>query len=379
MGDWGSDDDFGEQATAVPSGEDDMGDSQGPWKTPEERLAARAAREAHREARVQWQATDRANAEAAVQQQQLREEQDQAAAQAIAHGAKAERKKQRRHAGKAQRLQEGADAEEIAARAAEDAAVLASAAAAAAASAPSAAGAAHRAVGCWADALEGQLLHLGVLVPGAAVALWCAPAAEAVAPPYTRCVVATVLHQCGATLLWRAELHGGSRVTLLCRGNRYVAARLTALFDTTSFGMALRAFVSVALADRNSLFTPGWGHLLVAGLLGALATYALGSALLLLGPMAISGSDHFLAPGAEPGPKLVRAGAYGLCDHPLFFVGLLLLWAVAIACGSQVALALALFLHAAALAFLFGTEVPDMRRIYGRPPSRTKRSSSKAG
>ena len=42
----------------------------------------------------------------------------------------------------------------------------------------------------------------------------------------------------------------------------------------------------------------------------------------------------------------------------------LLLWAVALACGSGAALLLVVYVHAAALAFLFGTEVPDMRRIY---------------
>ena len=213
-------------------------------------------------------------------------------------------------------------------------------------------------------ALEGQLLHLGVLVPGAAAALWLAESYdEAVASPCRRCVWATVVHQLGATLLWRAELHGGSRITRLCRGNRYIAARLTALFDTSSCSTALRAFVSVAWADRHSLFTPGWACLAVAGLLASVAVYALASALLLLGPMAISGSDHFIEPGAEP-PPLVRTRAFAQCEHPLFYLGLLLLWAVALTCGSGAALLLVVYVHAAALAFLFGTEVPDMRRIY---------------
>lgn len=220
--------------------------------------------------------------------------------------------------------------------------------------------------GTLAAALEGQLLHLGVLLPGALASLWHLADAgdEAVAHACRRCVSATVVHQLGATLLWRAELHGGGVVTSLCGGNRWVAARLTALFDTSSFGVALRSFVSVALTDRHSAFEPGWSILLVAGLLAALAVYALASALLLLGPMAISGSDHFLVVPSDRPPTLVRSHAYALCDHPLFYLGLLLLWAVALACGSSAALLLAAFMHAAALAFLFGTEVPDMRRIY---------------
>ena len=235
--------------------------------------------------------------------------------------------------------------------------------------------------GSWAAALEGQLLHLGVLLPGALASLWLAGGTddEAVARAYQRCVLATVVHQIGATLLWRAELHGGGLITSLCRGNRWLAARLTALFDTSSFGVALRSFVSVALADRHSLFVPGWAALLLAGLLAAVAVYALASALLLLGPMAISGSDHFLiAPGDRP-PALARRHAYALCDHPLFYLGLLLLWAVGLACGSGAALRLATFVHAAALAFLFGTEVPDMRRIYGIDDSAKGDGSPKLG
>lgn len=221
--------------------------------------------------------------------------------------------------------------------------------------------------GC-AKALEGQALHLGLLLPGALLSLWIADGAvgdEVVAGACRRCVLATVVHQVGATLLWRAELHGGGLVTSVCRGNRWFAARLTAFFDTSSFGVALRSFVSVALADKHSIFVPNWVTLLFAGFLAAVAAYALVSALLFLGPMGISGSDHFLiAPGERP-PPLVRSQAYALCDHPLFYLGLLLLWAVALACGSGVALWLAAFLHAAALAFLFGTEIPDMRYIYG--------------
>ena len=144
-----------------------------------------------------------------------------------------------------------------------------------------------------------------------------------------------------------------------------VAARLTAFFDTTTFSTALRAFVSVALADPQTLFTPTWPFLLLAALLGTVAVYALGSTLILLGPMAISGSDHFIAPGAAP-PPLVTRGVFQFCDHPLFYVGLLLLWAVGpLACGSAAALRLVVFVHVTALGFLHGTEIPDMRRIYG--------------
>ena len=219
----------------------------------------------------------------------------------------------------------------------------------------------------WTTALEGQMLHLGVLLPGAIASLWLAHGdEEAVVRANQRCVLATVLHQVGTTLLWRAELHAGGLTTRLCRGNRWVAARLTAFFDTSSFSVALRSFVSVALADRHSLFVPDWTAILLAVPLAVLAVYALASALLLLGPMAISGSDHFLPAPGDPLPALVSTHAYALCDHPLFYFGLLLLWAIAVACGSGAALRLAAYLHVAALAFLFGTEIPDMRRIYGR-------------
>ena len=53
---------------------------------------------------------------------------------------------------------------------------------------------------------------------------------------------------------------------------------------------------------------------------------------------------------------------FALCQHPLFFLGLLLPWAAAVAKGSAAALALAGFVHAAALGFLYGTEVWRARK-----------------
>jgi hypothetical protein len=216
-------------------------------------------------------------------------------------------------------------------------------------------------------ALEGQALHLGVLLAATLAALALGPDAGAepeLAANYTRCIAATWVHQLGVTLAWRAELHWPGGVTALCRGRRGAAQRLSGLLDTTTFGVALRAFAAVALADGGSWFEPGPAALLVAAHLGFVAVCALGATLWQLGPSAVSGADHFVAPGGPP-PTLCRDGVFALCRHPLFFLGLLLPWAAAVAKGSATALALAGFVHAAALGFLYGTEVPDMRRLYG--------------
>ena len=211
---------------------------------------------------------------------------------------------------------------------------------------------------------DGQALHLGVVLLATASALRVAPPEHHAAYESFRwCVTMNVVHQLGITLLWRAELHGGHAVTRACCGHRWLSLRLTACFDTSTFGMVLRSFVSVATNDGGSLYTPGLAHLAIAGCAATVAVYALGSALLLLGPSRISGADHFLAPGCSP-PPLCRRGAYAACDHPLFYLGLLLFWAIALASGSSLAFALACFLHCSALAFLFGTEIPDMTTIY---------------
>ena len=156
----------------------------------------------------------------------------------------------------------------------------------------------------------------------------------------------------------------GTDLTRLCYGNRWLSLRLTALFDTTTFGMALRTFVRVSVSDRGSMYSPEAIHFAIAVCVGAVALYALVSALVFLGPSKISGEDHFVPPGSAP-PPLCRSGAYALCDHPLFYLGLLLFWAISLAQGSYLAFVLAGFLHISALAFLFGTEIPDMQTIYG--------------
>jgi protein-S-isoprenylcysteine O-methyltransferase Ste14 len=105
------------------------------------------------------------------------------------------------------------------------------------------------------------------------------------------------------------------------------------------------------------------GVYIFSGVLGCVAVYALGSVVFLLGPSRISGADHFALPGTNP-PPLVNGGAYRICHHPQFYLAMLLFWAIALACGSWCALVLAAFMHVSALGFLFGTELPDMRRIY---------------
>lgn len=216
---WGSDDEgdgFG--AGAADAAAEDT-------RTPEEREVARVAREAAKQQRLGQQATATAAAELAAQRQQA-EDQQREAARAAARDAKTERKRLQRRSSKAEAIESKARdaAQKLAAVAAQGAAAATAAAADAAAADAAAAAVAEVPPPCassWSDALEGQQLHLGILLPGAALALWCAPTTEVVAAPYTRCVYATVVHQLGATLLWRLELHANGTITRLCRGNRY--------------------------------------------------------------------------------------------------------------------------------------------------------------
>ena len=230
--------------------------------------------------------------------------------------------------------------------------------------------------------LRGQLLHVGVLLPAALTALYVGPAAEpdsssshddvptaaaVLASSFQWCVISTVVHQLGMTAAWRLELYA-STLTRLCRGRRAVALRLTACFDTTTFGLAMRYFVA---ATKDHCFEPGLPGKAFAALLAVVAVAALVSSLLLLGPSAISGADHFTAPGSPP-PQLERRGIYAVCAHPLFYLGMLLFWAGALFRGSCNGLVLAAFMHVSALAFLHGTEIPDMCVIYGESSSKSE-------
>ena len=59
-----------------------------------------------------------------------------------------------------------------------------------------------------------------------------------------------------------------------------------------------------------------------------------------------------------------RGGAYTYVDHPIYYLGMMINWGVAILTASDTCLLMPLTAHVSALGFLYGTEIPDIRFIY---------------
>ena len=109
------------------------------------------------------------------------------------------------------------------------------------------------------------------------------------------------------------------------------------------------------------------------------AESAIFSAVYFLGTKGLAGEDHFF-PGDYRSRNLVKKGIYRYINHPVYTVGVLFEWGVFLMVGSFRCFLLAVTGHVSALAFLYCTEIPDMKFIYGkqyRKLSRGTASSSK--
>ncbi|MEW6077201.1 MAG: methyltransferase [Thermodesulfobacteriota bacterium] len=217
--------------------------------------------------------------------------------------------------------------------------------------------------------LERQWLHallLGVLLAGAGLAsgldgvrtghLWGVPT-----PVWFRLAIASaVAHQVYVWFCWRTQLHASLFTRVLGRaGFPVYAAGFAAL------GVARVVLVfCLASSNRDSLAVNFFVLRTFAVIAAIPAAYLAYSVMRYFGFRRAFGIDHFDADYRSL--PFVRTGIFRLTRNGMYVYGFLLLWVPALWFASSAALVAALFSHLYIWVHYYSTELPDIKRIYGK-------------
>lgn len=169
-----------------------------------------------------------------------------------------------------------------------------------------------------------------------------------------------IVHQVYVWLCWRLELDG---------------QRLTRLFGARAFRLYQIGFAVLILLRPLLAFALGWsnrGTLPIAPWLGYLiaaamfvpAVYLMYSVRRYFSFERAFGIDHFDVSYRDL--PLVRKGIFAWTPNAMYVFGFFILWVPAFAFQSVAALVLAGFSHLYIWVHFYGTEKPDMERIYGK-------------
>lgn len=219
---------------------------------------------------------------------------------------------------------------------------------------------------------EKQWLHaslLGVLLAGLAVVsgfdavrsgqLW------AIATPvwFWLAAVVAVVHQVYVWFCWRTQLHG----SLLTRTLGALGFPLYAV-GFSVLGIARVALIFALAASNRDTLPADPSALKVLALIALVpATYLFYSVKRYFGFKRAFGIDHF--DESYRSLPLVRKGIFRFTRNGMYVYGFLLFWVPAFWFASLAALSVALFNHLYIWVHYFGTECPDMERIYGPAPA----------
>ena len=173
-------------------------------------------------------------------------------------------------------------------------------------------------------------------------------------------IAVAVLHQGWVWLCWRLELH---------------ARWMTRTFGPTGFtiygtGFALLAFtrvgtlIGLALAGRGTLPVNETFLDVLATVLLAPIGYLFYSVARYFTYRRALGADHF-DPSYRSMPLETR-GIFRFTNNGMYIFGLLVVWLPALYAASKAALLAAAFNHTYIWVHYYCTELPDMKRIYGK-------------
>ena len=171
-----------------------------------------------------------------------------------------------------------------------------------------------------------------------------------------------VLHQVYVWFCWRTELH--ARLLTRLMGKR--------AFPVYAIGFALigifrtAAVLLLAISNRNTM--PGSFFILriLALIILLPSLYLVYSVARFFTFRRALGIDHF-----EESSRLapfVREGIFRFTPNGMYIYGFLLLWTIALWYASSAALGAALFNHIYIFVHYYATELPDLKRIYGKTP-----------
>jgi hypothetical protein len=125
--------------------------------------------------------------------------------------------------------------------------------------------------------------------------------------------------------------------------------------------------LAAGLADPGSLGGPRSLHVVIGGIILAPAFYTFWSVVRYFGFERALGGDHFRMKYRHM--PMVREGVFKYTSNAMYTFVLLSFWAIALFCGSRVALGLAAFQHAYIWVHMYTVEKPDLEVIHGRAKS----------
>ena len=180
-------------------------------------------------------------------------------------------------------------------------------------------------------------------------------------PTWLWAAVATaIVHQLWVWLCWRLELH----TQWLSRhfgdaGFRIYAAGFAVLGPSRVLVIIALAAANQGTLDVNRTAANGLAMLMLIP-----ALYLFYSVKRYFGFRRALGADHF-DPAYRTMP-LVREGIFRFTSNGMYTFGFFVVWLPGLYAASQAALLAAAFNHAYIWVHYYVTELPDMRRIYGR-------------
>ncbi len=173
-------------------------------------------------------------------------------------------------------------------------------------------------------------------------------------------VLAAVLHQVYVMLVWRTQLET-QWLTYYFPRFGFIAY----LIDSAILFMCrIGALVIVAVANRGSLEIPELSRWLLLSATAVIFLWLVYSLLKHFGLKRAAGADHF-DPSYRDKP-FVRQGIFKYSANAIYLFGALGFYIPALLFTSTAALILALFNHIYIWVHYYCTELPDIRRIYGR-------------
>lgn len=174
-------------------------------------------------------------------------------------------------------------------------------------------------------------------------------------------IAVPIVHQVYVWLIWRLELvHGW--LTRQFGGRK--GFKLYAIVFSVLFVSRPLSILALSIANRNSISIDRWLATIASILLLLPSAYLFYSVHKYFGLRRAYGIDHF-EPAYRESP-FVRQGIFRYTDNAMYVFGFLILWVPGLLLESKAALLAPFFNHAYIWVHYYSTELPDIRRIYGK-------------
>jgi hypothetical protein len=173
-------------------------------------------------------------------------------------------------------------------------------------------------------------------------------------------IIIPILHQVYVWFVWRTELH----YSLISKWFRKNAFTIYATGFTILFVSRIFFIIALAISNRNSINFNPTISIILSILLLIPSLYLFYSIIKYFGFKRAFGIDHFDSSyGNKP---FVRVGIFKFTDNAMYVYGFFIAWIPGVLMHSGAAILVALFSHIYIWIHYSCTELPDIRRIYGK-------------